>query len=382
MKQVEDENERERDVLKSRVSQLEREVEQYRTDIMIWVDRCRRLENELVTARSQAVSRPTSDSVPLPRRPSSKHVAPMAAPPPAPADTTVGCGNCTLDTRCQCIDDAFNAMSGGDGSADVMQLDKRPSSPQLAPDGKRVKLEPREALEIDFTAMYSRPQPNICSPVAVSPSSAVADPCGFCSDGTPCICAEMAAEQEQTASAPPPPASTASRPIMQQLAQFTPPPADGDVSNMRPAPPLSCAGGPGTCAQCRSDPNSTLFCKSLAASRSQSASTPRGCCGGKTSGGSCCQSIPVPTSSRATRSRTANKAGVAIPVTLTCADAYTTLSRHPGYERASHEIGTWLPKLHANDTSKAMEGRPAMEIDAANVMAVLKDFDRRFGADR
>ena len=67
-------------------------------------------------------------------------------------------------------------------------------------------------------------------------------------------------------------------------------------------------------------------------------------------------------------------------VTLTCADAYTTLSRHPAYERASGDIANWLPKLNANPTGA--EGRPAMEIDAANVMAVLRDFDRRFGTDR
>ena len=68
-------------------------------------------------------------------------------------------------------------------------------------------------------------------------------------------------------------------------------------------------------------------------------------------------------------------------MTLTCADAYTTLSRHPAYEKASGEIATWMPKLHASDTVPGVEqkGRPAMEIDAANVMAVLKDLDRRFG---
>jgi hypothetical protein len=39
-----------------------------------------------------------------------------------------------------------------------------------------------------------------------------------------------------------------------------------------------------------------------------------------------------------------------------------------------------MPKLHASNvaTAENLEGRPAMEIDAANVMSVLKDFDRRF----
>lgn len=69
-------------------------------------------------------------------------------------------------------------------------------------------------------------------------------------------------------------------------------------------------------------------------------------------------------------------------LTLSCADAYTTLSRHPAYERASGDIAKWLPKLHATESSTSMNGRPALEIDAANVMAVLKDFDRRFGQNR
>jgi hypothetical protein len=39
-----------------------------------------------------------------------------------------------------------------------------------------------------------------------------------------------------------------------------------------------------------------------------------------------------------------------------------------------------MPILHPSSVAMAenLEGRPAMEIDAANVMSVLKDFDRRF----
>lgn len=68
------------------------------------------------------------------------------------------------------------------------------------------------------------------------------------------------------------------------------------------------------------------------------------------------------------------------PITLSCADAFTALSRHAAYSQATSDMASWMPKLHA--TSPAVEGRPALEIDAANVMAVLKDFDRRFGANK
>jgi len=119
-------------------------------------------------------------------------------------------------------------------------------------------------------------------------------------------------------------------------------------------------------------------------------------------------------------------------ITLTCADTYTTLSRHPGYARATSDMARWLPTLHAipipiptpkpkpkpalaqptpssnprantndktagkaeaaasaglqahaastNGVVVAHAMRPALEIDAANVMAVLRDFDRRFAA--
>jgi hypothetical protein len=64
------------------------------------------------------------------------------------------------------------------------------------------------------------------------------------------------------------------------------------------------------------------------------------------------------------------------PITLSCADAYTTLSRHPGYGRAQGEMAGWMGRLLP--VPAAGEGKTAMEIDAANVMTVLKEFDRRF----
>ncbi|ETN46412.1 uncharacterized protein HMPREF1541_00596 [Cyphellophora europaea CBS 101466] len=418
IKQIEDENDRETDALHSQVAHLEKEVEQYRTDLNTWAERCRRLEAELSNLRSSRSPQKTTSHA---------------------GDTSVGCGKCTLESRCQCIDDAFDTL----GAQAQSTAEKRPRSPAPTGSGKRIKTEPRESLEIDFTAMFSRPSTSRAEDISPSSATVVADPCGFCSDGTPCICAEMAAEQEAARSATHPPQPTATR--LPRLSQFTPPPSEGDVSMPSTSIPASevsstnpCANGPGTCAQCKADPNSTLFCKSLAASRSQSQSQPLsggGCCGGRDRAGGCCQSqsqpsddpataaVPLPPRSRKTRSSARSAAAPASParasststtaaaagaphrtVTLTCADAYTTLSRHPAYERASAEITSWMPKLHASDSPAPMSGRaaamevgegkggrgrsaavtaepprPAMEIDAANVMAVLRDFDRRFG---
>lgn len=392
LKQIEEENEHEQQLLRDTVEKLEKELEQYRADLTNWVDRCRRLESELASLKS---TRPTLGKSGEATTPSREKQSPTAGADNS--DNAVGCGNCTLETRCQCIDEAFTAM-GGEAATSPHHHEKRPHSPVPGEGEKRIKVEPKESLEIDFTAVYAaKTLPSITRLDDRSPTSAVADPCGFCSDGTPCICAEMAAEQEQAQNLNLARSTGVPLNHTRQLDQFTPPPSEGDVSISLPAVAPGSSGcgasGPGTCAQCRADPNSTLFCKSLAASRAQSANgTPAGCCGGQTAGGCCkSQSDPgsVPLPPRTTRSRAAAasshsrsynplpppKAGL----TLTCADAYTTLSRHPAYERASVDIATWLPKLHASEASPTIVGRPALEIDAANVMAVLKDFDRRFG---
>jgi hypothetical protein len=373
MKQMEEEDEAEQNKLRADIDRLEKEVEQYRDDLTRWVERCRALETELTLTRKAQSS---TDAVPLPRRTLSKA---MAAPP-VDADTTVGCGNCSAETNCQCLDEAFNIMSAAGGS---ISGDKRPHSPTNTTGGKRIKTEPDDNQEIDFTAAFaSRPapqlhrDPNDADAVEIhSAHSGEQDPCGFCSDGTPCICAQMAAESHPTLQH-----ATSSNTTAHQLSHqgFTPPPSEGDVSSSVPlqrptvtAPANPCASGPGTCAQCRADPNSTLFCKSLAASRSQSAAGTgeAGCCGGvEASSSACCRST------RSTRSRPHQA------ITLSCADAYTTLSRHPGYERAQGEMAGWMGKLLPVPVSseRAKEGKTAMEIDAANVMTVLKEFDRRF----
>jgi hypothetical protein len=398
IKQIEDDHDKEQDVLQARVVHLEKEVEQYRADLLAWADRCQRLEAELGELRASR-AKASSDCASAPQ-----------------GDTSVGCGKCTLESRCQCIDEAFDTL-GAQDRAPTSHGEKRGAPEDHGASGKRIKAEPHDSHEIDFTAMFSKKLPSGARTEHVSSSAAraAADHCGFCSDGTPCICAEMAAEQEAAQTVPARPAAASSshnRREVPQMSQFTPPPSEGDVSLPSQSAAVAgsegnpCANGPGTCAQCRADPNSTLFCKSLAASRVQNPSQASGgCCGGRDASGGCCQSTSASTEavllpSRKTRAATRAKAIPATDVngpstagrqsvTLTCADAYTTLSRHPAYERASAEITSWMPKLHAADRNSAdvavskdhqpVASRPAMEIDAANVMAVLRDFDRRFG---
>lgn len=376
MKQMEEEDEAEQTKLRADIDRLEREVEAYRDDLKQWIERCRGLENELNLARNGQSS---TDAISLPRRTTSKQ---EAAPSAIDADTTVGCGNCSAETNCQCLDEAFNLMSATGGS---LSHEKRAHSPTNATWEKRIKTEPNDGQEMDFTAVFaSRPtQPGRGTASDVlSIHSNQQDPCGFCSDGTPCICAQMAAEAGHQ-HAPATSSTTASLPHQLSQQGFTPPPSEGDVSiptlhQALPtaAPTNSCASGPGTCTQCQSDPNSTFFCKSLAASRVQTQSkSSEACCGSSTT---CCR----PTrSTRATGKSQSPPRPPSQGIALSCADAYTTLSRHPGYARAQGEMAGWMGKLlpvPVQDPVQAREGKTAMEIDAANVMTVLKEFDRRF----
>ncbi|RFU35307.1 hypothetical protein B7463_g1066, partial [Scytalidium lignicola] len=287
--------------------------------------------------------------------------------------TTAGCGNCTNDSHCQCLEDTLKDVTTVlSPSTDL----KRPISPAMDdPPDKRRRQSMDGPLEIDFTMQFSskhladQVRPSLESTVQVT-DRRPAESCGFCEEGTYCMCAEAATVRErehQNRLAP-------------LLNEVTPPPSDTDLDNtvtklpsMQPrtmhkpvnAPVNSCINGPGTCKQCQNDPKSGLFCRSLSALVSASgSSTPDGCCRGNANGGGCCKSQNSSQTSHA-------------PPTLSFADTYKTLSSHNNFDQASDELNTWLGRLHA--TAPQHPGRAPMEVEAASVMGVLKLFDRRFG---
>ncbi|KMP03730.1 bZIP transcription factor HapX [Coccidioides immitis H538.4] len=374
IKKIEEENEQQETLMKARISTLSKQLEDCRNELLWWKKRCQGLENDVVTERN------AKDAL-------AKELQAIKAQNPAES-VPGGCENCS-SARCQCIDDAFN-VNPSRRQEDVL-APKRPHSPQQESSDKRqrpqpeIKTEPEE-LEIDFTSRFSLRR-NTDNDVEVVSPSALFDPCGFCQDGTPCICAEMAADQSSEREKPQRPNKLA--PIQNlDLSQFTPPPSDGDVfSDGLPSitsKPNPCANGPGTCAQCLSDPKSTLFCKSLAASRG-AANAGAGCCGGSSPGEGCCQS----------RGSSPNDKGNSVlkdnppstpPITLSCADTFTTLSRHPNFARASDEINTWLPRLHTlpipRGLPSSVRNRPAMEVEAASVMAALEGLIRLRGDEK
>ncbi|PKX96681.1 bZIP transcription factor HapX [Aspergillus novofumigatus IBT 16806] len=382
IKKIEDEHEIHIAAFKEQITNLSREVEQCRSEMTWWRDRCHALEKEVSVERSakEAIVKEFRSSLSDRNAASSdKGHLPLATSTQNPSsdrpksgdasnndsgegreEVPLGCNDCST-SHCQCIEDAFT-MPGVVAQEQSRRLGTtKPgrSEPEIKPDP--------EEMEIDFTSRFAAIQQQDHSPASVS--SPAVDPCGFCSDGTPCICAEMAAQEEQRLRrnsfennrlAP-----------IQNLSQFTPPPSDGDVRSEVTLPPISqatnpCANGPGTCAQCLADPRRTLFCKTLAASRSRSRNT------NVSRGGS------------GSNNNSTSGSSAAPSLTLSCADAYTTLSRHPNFSRATDELSSWLPKLHTlpkpRDFPLNDRGVPraAMEVEAASVMGVLRYFDRRF----
>ncbi|KAI1432253.1 hypothetical protein GGR50DRAFT_697204 [Xylaria sp. CBS 124048] len=300
------------------------------------------------------------------------------------AGATLGCGKCTLGTTCECLETALGS------STTVPEFDlKRKSSSsalELAPDEKRQKTGPFPD-EIDFTTKFSSKRsdstttPSSTETLPVQPPSRPPrEPCGFCTESSYCLCAE----------APSAPSAQPLVPISQQVQ--TPPSSEDDAvpspfevtstgaiklpslsslrrNSFQPARNSGSCGvnGPGTCSQCLSDPKSGLFCRSLANIVRESGNTSGGCCGGS-NGSGCCK----------TANQSTSNANLSSGVSLSCADAYQTLSSHPGFDLATDEIETWLPKLRAVPKVNAFGQRTALDVETASIMGVLKEFDVRF----
>ena len=259
------------------------------------------------------------------------------------SENGVTCGRCSSSTRCQCIEEAFE-MAGIAVDGEDNANSKRTHSPHNEANHKRIRSESHnnayDGNEIDFTTQYASQQQQLpdrsTKEAAYEPGPMELESCGYCNDGKDCLCEAISKE------------------IARQPA---PEPSASNFENGSDEAPTTstCNNNPGTCAQCRSDPMSTLFCRTLAATRAKPDSK---------SGQQASQALP--------------QAAPPGP-TLTCADAFTTLSRHHAYSQASSELGSWVTQLTAVPGSAKTAGMTAFEIEAASVMSVLKFFDNRFG---
>lgn len=395
MRQMEEEDEKEQAELQARIKQLETEVEKYSHLVLSWREKYQELETRCTREKElrriaerenedlRAGRANGTDAVRLPPRHPTGQSHDLDQKSGINDNTMsddsnevpMGCGNCSKNSRCECIEQAFDIANI---DADILlPASKRPPSPLSITDSKRSRQdsydtqledEIHEMDEIDFTAQFSsrRPQ-NLANSTSnpSAPASSLPDPCGFCQDGSPCICAEIATEHSRNDQS-----STLQIQIPTSTASRKP---SSSVQN-------PCINGPGTCAQCLASPTSTLFCKSLAATRSsafrQSNPAPpvlndNSIMVAASATPSVVGSGVAPTSSSSTTEAISG-------ITLTCADTFATLSRHPAFDRASEELGTWIPKLTAVPGGVQ---RTAFEVEAASVMGVLRFFDRRFGRD-
>ncbi|KAL2130245.1 hypothetical protein VTI74DRAFT_6703 [Chaetomium olivicolor] len=335
-------------------------------------------------------------------------------------DIPIGCGNCTLGSRCECLEETIRASIASD-----LKRPLPPSSPpSTSPEEKRQRSDAGIVMETDFTAMFSsnsnrEPAQSMFPPPAQSQlqplvSIEARDPCGFCKDGTYCVCADSMITSttlsastnqhgtEQTQTRTPPPSEDDVIPIPMEVTATgaIKLPSFRSLQANRPAkrPTAETTGGcgpngPGTCAQCLADPKSGLFCRSLAANfqKNNPGSSGGGCCGGGGPGG-CCKSSPSqPQPARAATTTNTTMTGTPLSglgVSISCAEAYKTLASHRHFDEAADDIGSWLPKLKALPTPRPSaagggggggSGRAPIEVEAASIMSVLKDFDVRFG---
>ena len=336
------------------------------------------------------------------------------------ADIPIGCGGCTLGSRCECLEESIRASTA---AGDLKRPHPSGSPSPVAPEEKRQRSDAGLALETDFTAMFTAPTTKE-KPLGASlqPQLQFRESCGFCKDGTYCVCADSMVTSTVVSVHLPAPA-----PIDQPVAQQTrtPPPSENDVVPIpmevtatgaiklpglrslqhsrsarppRPASPPTAVGGcgpngPGTCGQWLTDPKSGLFCRSLAANfdrNSRQQDEPAGgCCGNGGPGGCCKAGKPgaAAVAGGGAASSTSSTSGSGLGLSLSCADAYKTLASHRHFDEAADDIGSWLPKLRAvpipphrhGGRGHVSAGRAPIEVEAASIMSVLKGFDVRFG---
>ena len=314
----------------------------------------------------------------------------------------------------------------------IHSLPKRPTSPSTNPPDKRTRLNATlpsstsiDELETDFTVIYasggftagSTPSSSVCM---------MADPCGFCSNGTPCVCAEAMLEEQRMRER-----ELVSRDVEMafgidaklpplQLYEIDEPfgamrgfggmgvmhPPNGTRAAMinsaaRDAGVGGCgaAGGPGSCGLCQKDPLAMLFCQSVASRRADATSisnpttttapTPYstnrgGCCGGSipNPGGGCCKTIktePCDSSSNKNLDKLPPMLPPSNSIYIPCSAAYQTLARHRAFEKASMDDFPGLVRPLVIGGEGGQGGCPKVEV--GSLRDVLKMLDRRFGKD-
>ncbi|KHJ30617.1 putative bzip transcription factor [Erysiphe necator] len=278
------------------------------------------------------------------------------------ANNNLECDNCTLNGRCVCIEETLKILK-----RDSISDNERPQIPTAPNFIEKHSHQSKlcTPLETDFTTPLS------VDPIDVATESTEqivpTELCGFCEEGSYCLCAEAVATAATSNGTEP--RENFPNNVLSDIASS---PSEIDFSNYNKVSNQPSATqknsayrtAPGTCQQCQLDPRSGAFCRSLSVMRSLNSKAPEGCCG-KNNDGGCCNMI--------------NTASCEKP-RLSCADTFRTLSCHKSYDRANHESNSWLGLLNATPSSHP--GRGPLEVEAASVLEVLRLFDRRFKGDK
>ncbi|KAH3661323.1 hypothetical protein OGAPHI_006730 [Ogataea philodendri] len=181
--------------------------------------------------------------------------------------------------------------------------------------------------------------------------------CGFCSDDTPCVCREIAKQKEMV--------QMKDNLITSELNKGSPeqPKVKQENSDqITGEETAACSGDPGNCAQCQSDPMSTLFCTTIAHQNEPGLPSPP-------------SSLPKLESTRRNSSVTSLPALNELEINhpgkhfIPCADAYKTLSRHINFQTAGFN------NIISNLNTKGMY------VEVESVVNCLREMDRKFGSN-
>ena len=372
--------------------------------------------SKVITSDKQIV-----ETAPLPPRSLRNTGGGIVTPTITPA-TTTGAGGCRKDSSgmCPCMGNSESSTSQSfslpiDYTAEVTihTLLKRPTSPSTKPLDKRARLTPTppasgsmDELETDFTGMYALGS-HTCVSLSPSRSAIITDPCGFCTDGTPCVCAEMDIMKEGERESvdidvnisfendpklPPLQLCETGEITPTRMGTLHPPngtkPAFISCAERSKATVVCGKSGPGSCATCQEDPLAMLFCQSVAFTKGYADT--RGNEGGKSCGRGkierCCGSERVEPGTKNSIDLRSDegKCTPMLPPTnsiyIPCSAAYQTLARHKAFEQASmiDFPGLVRPLVISEET----EGKgKCPRVEVGSVRDVLKMSDRRFCKD-
>jgi hypothetical protein len=259
LEETKEDQQRKESDLKAKIARLEADVERFNGELHSWRLRCdtldriaeyERREKEIALAElaylRRGVQSTGTEAVPLPPR-RIRHQQPQTPntirqPTPVFQEqdvvpngcgdcdpngrcacveqalelSTQGCGKCTLDTHCQCLEDTIKAAEDIDLSS--LKRSRSPLAEEYA-DKRQRHSGSSTPMEVDFTAQFkSKPVVAPPPPTHVKPPG---ESCGFCEEGTYCMCAEAAAmaavgnDQENR--------------LAPLLNEATPPPSDNDT---------------------------------------------------------------------------------------------------------------------------------------------------------